>query len=103
MEKGVRLLLFLILYEELGGLFLLQEEGDLLGAGGQPQQRLLVQREFPLVVLLVVMVGLVLGFDFFERVQWPFDPFPNFVGGCWPPSVMPWWFPERSKNVPLLC
>ena len=94
-------LLFLILCEELGGLFLLQEEGDLLGAGGQPQQHLLVLREFPLVVLLV-MVGLVLGFDFFERVRWPFDPFPNFVGGCWPPSVMPWCFLEGSKNVPLL-
>ena len=82
MEKEVRLLLSLILYEELGGLFLLQEEGDLLGAGGQPLQRLLVLREFPLVVLLVVMVGLALGFDFFEHVQWPFDPFPNFAGGC---------------------
>ena len=102
-EKGVRPLLSLILCEELGGLFLLQEEGDLLGAGGQPQQRLLVLRECLLVVLLVVMVGLVLGFDFFERVQWPFDPFPNFVGGCWPPSVMPWYFLKGPKNVPLIC
>ena len=103
MGKGVRLLLFLILYEELGGLFPLQEEGDLLGAGGQPQQRLLVLREFPLVVLLVEMVGLVLGIDFFERVQWPFDPSPNFAGGCWPPFVMPWHFLGGPKNVPLLC
>ena len=103
MGKGVRLLLSLILCEELGGLFPLQEEGDLLGAGGQPQQRLLVLREFPLVVLLVVMVGLALGFDFFEHVQWPFDPFPNFAGGCWPPSVMPWYFLEGPKNVPLIC
>ena len=68
-EKGGRPLLSLILCEELGGLFLLQVEGDLLGAGGQPQQRLLVLREFPLVALLeVVIVGLVLGFDFFERM-----------------------------------
>ena len=48
------------------------------------------------------MVGWVLGFDFFEHVQWPFDPFPSFVGGCWPPSVMPWCFFEGPKNVPLL-
>ena len=52
MGKGGRLLLSLILYEELGGLFLLQEEGDLLGAGGQPLQHLLVLRELPLLVLL---------------------------------------------------
>ena len=103
MGKGGRPLLFLILYEELGGLFPLQEEGVLLGAGGQPLQRLLVPRECLLVVLLVVMVGLVLGFDFFERVRWPFDPFPDFVGGCWPPSVMPWYFLEGPKNVPLIC
>ena len=100
----MRPLLSLILFEELGGLFPLQEEGDLLGAGGQPLQRLLVLREFPLPVLLeVVMVGLVLGIGFFERVQGLFDPFPNFVGGCWPPSVMPWYFLEGPKNVPLIC
>ena len=88
----------------LGDPLLLQEEGVLLGAGGQPLQHLLVLREFPLPVLLeVVMVGWVLGFDFFEHVQWPFDPFPNFVGGCWPPSVMPWYFLEGPKNVPLIC
>ena len=87
----------------LGDLLLLQEEGDLLEAGGLPLQRLLVLREFPLVVLLVVMVGLALGFDFFEHVQWPFDPFPNFAGGCWPPSVMPWYFLEGPENVPLIC
>ena len=59
---------------------------------------------FPLPVLLeVVVVGWVLGFDFFEHVQGPFDPFPNFVGGCWPPSVMPWYFLEGPKNVPLIC
>ena len=52
---------------------------------------------------LVVMVGLALGFDFFEHVQWPFDPFPNFAGGCWPPSVMPWYFLEGPKNVPSIC
>ena len=103
MEKGVCFLLSLILCEELGGLFPLQEEGDLLGAGGQPQQRLLVLRESPLVVLLVVMVGLVLGIDFFERVRGLFDPFPNFVGGCWPLSVMPWYFFEGPKSVPLIC
>ena len=92
------------MYEELGGLFPFQEEGVLREAGGLPLQRLLVLREFPLLVLLeVVMVGWVLGFDFFEHVQGPFDPFPNFVGGCWPPSVMPWCFLEGPKNVPLLC
>ena len=104
MGKGGRPLLSLILYEELGGLFLPQEEGDLLGAGGQPQQRLLVLREFPLPVLLgVVMVGWVLEIGFFGHVQWPFDPFPSFVGGCWPPSVMPWCILEGRKNVPLSC
>ena len=51
-----------------GDPFPLQGQGVLLGAGGQPQQRLLVLREFLVVVLLVVMVGLVLGFDFFEHV-----------------------------------
>ena len=64
----MRPLLLLILYEESGDSLLLQEEGVLLGAGGQPLQRLLVLRECPLVVLLVVMVGLALGFDFFEHV-----------------------------------
>ena len=48
------------------------------------------------------MVGWVLEFDFFEHVQGLFDPFPSFVGGCWPPSVMLWCFPEGPKNVPLL-
>ena len=74
--------MFLILCEVLGDPLLLQEEGVLLEAGGLPLQRLLVLREFPLPVLLgVVMVGWVLGFDFFEHVQWPFDLFPDFVGG----------------------
>ena len=53
----------------LGDPLLLQEEGVLLGAGGQPLHCLLVLREFPLPVLLeVVMVGLVLGIGFFEHV-----------------------------------
>ena len=104
MEREVHPLLSLILYEELDGLFPLQEEGVLLGAGGQPQQRLLDLREFLLPVLLeVVMVGLVLGMGFFERMQGPFDSSPNFAGGCWPPSVMPWYFLEGPKNVPLIC
>ena len=103
MGKGGLPLLSLIPCKGLGDPLLLQRQGVLLGAGGLPLQCLLVLREFPLVVLLVVMVGLVLGFDFFEHVQWPFDPFPNFVGGCWPPSVMLWWFPEGPKNVPLSC
>ena len=65
MGKGGHPLLLLILCEELGGPLLLQEEGVLLEAGGLPLQRLLVLREFPLPVLLeVVMVGLVLGFWF---------------------------------------
>ena len=46
-------------------------------------------------------MGLALGFGFFEHVQWPFDPFPNFVGGCWPPSVMPWYFLEGPKKCAL--
>ena len=49
------------------------------------------------------MVGWVLGFDFFEHVQGPFGLFPDFVGGCWPLSVMPWCFLEGPKNVPLIC
>ena len=53
----------------LGDLLLLQKEEVLLEAGGLPLQRLLVLREFPLPVLLgVVMVGSALGFGFFERV-----------------------------------
>ena len=63
--------LFLTLCKELDGLLLLplQRQGVLLEAGGLPLQRLLVLREFPLPVLLgVVMVGLALGFGFFERV-----------------------------------
>ena len=51
----------------LGDPLLLQEEGVLLKAGGLPLQRLLDLRGFPLPVLLeVVMVGWVLGFDFFD-------------------------------------
>ena len=80
----------------LGDLLLLQEEGILLGAGGLPLQCLLV-------LLEVVMVGWVLEFDFFEHVQGLFDPFPSFVGGCWPPSVMPWCFFEGPENVPWSC
>ena len=49
------------------------------------------------------MVGSALGFGFFEHVQWPFDPFPSFVGGYLPPFVMPWCFFEGPENVPLLC
>ena len=53
----------------LGDPLLLQEEGVLLKAGGLPLQHLLVLREFPLPLLLeVVMAGLVLGFGFIERV-----------------------------------
>ena len=47
------------------------------------------------------MVDWVLGFDFFEHVQGPFDPIPSSVGGCWPPFVMPWCFLEGPKNIPL--
>ena len=68
MGKGGRPLLSLILYEELDGLFPLQEGGVLLGAGGLPLQRLLVLREFPLLALEVVMVGLVLGPGSFDRI-----------------------------------
>ena len=101
--KGVRLLLFLILYEELGDPLLLQGQGVLLGAGGLPLQRLLVLREFLLPVLLeVVMVDWVLGFDFFEHVQGPFDPIPSSVGGCWPPFVMPWHFLGGQKCTLVL-
>ena len=61
--------MFLILCEVLGDPLLLQEEGVLLEAGGLPLQRLLVLREFPLPVLLgVVMVGSALGFGFFGHV-----------------------------------
>ena len=98
--------MFLTLCKELDGLLLLplQRQGVLLEAGGLPLQCLLVLREFPHPVLLgVVVVDWVLGFGFFEHVQGPFDPFPNFVGGCWPPSVMPWCFLEGPKNVPLIC
>ena len=49
------------------------------------------------------ITSFLVGSDFFERVQWPFDPFPSFVGGCWPLSVMPWYFLEGPKNVPLIC
>ena len=69
MGKGGRPLLLLILCEVLGDPLLLQGQGVLLEAGGLPLQRLLVLREFPLPVLLeVVMVGLVLVLGFFERM-----------------------------------
>ena len=83
MEKGRCLLLFLILCEGLDGLLPLQRQEALLVAGGQPLQCLPVLKESLLPVLLgVVMVGLVLEADFFDHVEWPLDPFPNFVERC---------------------
>ena len=52
----------------LGDPLLLQEEGVLLGAGGLSLQCLLVLKEFPLVLLEVVMADLALELGFFEHV-----------------------------------
>ena len=96
--------LFLTLCEELDGLLLLplQSQRVLLEARGWPLQHHLALREFLLPVLLeVVMVGPALGVDSFDCVKWPLDPFPNFVEGCYAPSVMPWCFFKGPRDLPL--
>ena len=83
MRKGGRLPLSLTLCKVLGDPLPVQEEGVLLEAGGLLLQHLLVWKEFlPPVLLEVVVLGLVLEADLFGHIKWPFDPLPNFAGGC---------------------